>query len=483
MLHKIVLLFDCIIMNLTPQINYAHAIKRWCQMVDEYNANCKTLTQTRTITLSTGKKVSRTFEMKQDTIKGSVKSTGMYLISQYADAWALANRSLHGMAQPADVYLKTNRVEMGKTLNRSPRSVYDHLQKLLSTGLVDKYEFCGRQHSFKLWISPKILFGAAEPAQTQIALNAPNLALSVSVRQKMPPSDTSLKKHSTTIRAVECGQTQKHNHGNNKDPHGPVEKSNETILSMPATETRGLGGGGGGAAYGELETAWRRLPKYLQQLTLQFWLLARTSLYRRNEWTNEENTAAVLEIYSGLFGRFAVTQSNTAWEDYYNELAERVTMAQQWFENNANRRPDMPFQTGKKMGYFDPKNNFGFKITATWLAKDKLRKRQNRVEYLLNQARIDFERLAQGKPRPSHIAKDEMQLFVYYQNWAKTYGKEAMEQFCQQYLDQKARNFAPKRPPRLTIRAQKAVDKAAAAEVVYVESWMTEMGEGFYSFQ
>lgn len=449
-------------------------------MVDEYNAQCDTLTQTRTVTLPTGKKLSRSFELKQGTIKGSVKSTGMYLLAQYADAWASANRALHGMARPADVYLRTNRVEMGASLNRSPRSVYDHLRKLLSTGLVDKYEFCGRQHSFKLWISPKILFGEAEPAKLETALAAPKSALSDSVRQKMPPFDTSQKKHSTTIREDECGQTLKQDHGNNKDPHRPQENGKKPLPSMLVTETREPGGAAGAAPDArqvELQKGFLRLPKYLQQLVLKFWLLARTSLYARNQWSSEENNLAVLEIYTGVFGRFAVSQSEKAWQDYYEELSERVTMAQAWFEKNAHRKPDFPYERGKKMGYFDPKNNFGFKITAEWLAKDKLRKRENRVEYLLNQARIDFERLALGNPRPSMILKDEIQLFIYYQNHAKTYGKEVVERFCNQYKEQKARKFMPKRPPRLTIRKQKAADKA----VVAVESWMSEMGEGFYS--
>lgn len=467
---------------LTPQINYHEAVKRLCRYVDEYNEARPSQSYTRKAILPTGETVTQHYSRKQDTIKASVKATAMHLIAQYAEAWATANRAVHNMARPADVYLRTNRVEIGERLNRSPRSVYDHLVKLREVGIVDKYEFCGRQHSFKLWISPKILFGTEEQAAPQPAQNTPKMGVSLSVRQNLPLSDISQKQPSTTISKEECGQTRKQNHGNNRDPHSPGQKGQKPLLSMPSTETRELGGRGGGAAdprWQELEKGFGRLPKYLRELVMNFWLLARTGLYARNQWSEEENIRAVLEIYNGVFGKFAVSQSDKAWEDYYNELTERVTMARSWFEKNAHRKPDMPFQCGKKMGYFDPKNNFGFKITAEWLAKDKLRKRQNRVEYLLNQARIDFERLALGSPRPSMVLKDELQLFIHYQNLAKTYGKDCVERFCTQYMEQKARKFMPKRPPRLTIRAQKAADKAA--QVVYVEPWM-EMGEGFYNY-
>jgi hypothetical protein len=244
---------------------------------------------------------------------------------------------------------------------------------------------------------------------------------------------------------------------------------------LSVTETRT--GGRPAAEYDQLFTAFNRLPKALREMVLNLWLLMRTTLYRRIEWTNEENTVACLEIFDHLFGRFGVQQSEKAWLDYCGELKQRVEMAKAWFDKNAQRHPDLPYRRGKKMGYFDPKNNFGFAVTAAWLAKDSLRKRNNRIDYLLNQARIDFERFAQGNPRPSHIEKSELQLFMYYQNLAKGYGKQVEERFAAQYLSQKARKFAPAKPPRLTIRAQKAADKAA--EVVYVEPWM-EMGEFYY---
>lgn len=469
---------------LTPQINYHEAVKRLCQYVDEYNANCTTLEYTKKVVIpGTGELVTKTYSRKQGTIKASVKATAMHLIAQYIEAWATANRALHNMARPADVYIKTNRVEIGERLNRSYRSVYDHILKLRSVGIVDNYEFCGRQHSFKLWISPKILFGEAGQKPPQLSQNAPKTPVSDSVRQNLPPIYKSQKQPSTTISADECGKPRIQNHGNNEDPRSPSQNGKKPLPSMPGTETGEPGGGGGRAAdprRQELEKGFGRLPKYLQELVYSFWLLARTSLYNRNQWSNDDNSLAVLEIYTGVFGRFAVSQSDKAWEEYYNELAERVTLARTWFEKNAHRKPDMPFQCGKKMGYFDPKNNFGFKITADWLAKDKLRKRENRIEYLLNQARIDFERLALGNPRLSMVLKDELQLFIHYQNLAKTYGKECSERFINQYMEQKARKFLPKRPPRPTIRAQKAADKAI--QTVYVEPWMSEMGEGFYSY-
>lgn len=463
-------------MNITPQINYHEAVRRWCRRVDEYNDQCPSVEVKRTRQLPDGSKEVQIGSRKTGTIKGSVKATGMHLIAQYADAWAKANLTVQGTADPADVFLATNRVEMGERLNRSHRSVYDHLRKLRAVGLVDNYEFCGRQNDFKLWINPKILFGDGEAAKPKPSKKTPKTAFSASVRQNLPPNDISLKKYSTTIDKVNCGQTQKQNHGNNEDPHSPAQKGKTSAMeALSVTETRT--GGRPAAEYDQLFTAFNRLPKALREMVYNLWLLMRTTLYSRIEWTAEENTVACLEIYDHLFGRFAVQQSEKAWYDYCDELKQRTEMAKAWFDRNAQRHPDLPYRRGKKMGYFDPKNNFGFAVTAAWLAKDSLRKRTNRIEYLLNQARIDFERLALGHPRPSHVEKSELQLFLYYQNLAKGYGKQVEERFAAQYLSQKARKFAPAKPPKLTIRAQKVADKAA--EVVYVEPWM-EMGEYYY---
>ncbi|NBB18818.1 hypothetical protein GVN20_05570 [Runella sp. CRIBMP] len=460
-------------MDIKPQINYHDAVTLWCRRVDEYNEQCPVVEKKTTRHLPNGTVEEVSTFRKVGTIKGSVKTTGMHLIRRYVEAWAAANLTTKEIPSPADVYISTNRVELAERLSRSHRSVYDHIRKLRQVGLVDNYQFCGRHNDFKVWISPEILFGGVERAKSKPAQKAQKTALKSSVRQNLPPLDISLKQQSTTISKVDCGQTPKQNHGDNKDPHNPAFEGNApTKQALWATETRG--GGRGAAEYEKLFKSFNRLPKALKEIVLNLWLVIRTSLYSRHEWSNEENHMAVLELYDHLFGRFTTTQSEKAWKDYAVELSERVEMAKAWFDKNAQRHPDYPFQRGKKMGYFDPKNNFGFAVTALWLAKDKLRKRQNRVEYLLNQARIDFEKLAAGKPRPKVMEKNELQLFVYYQNWAKTYGKEVEERFCQQYLSQKARKFAPARPQRLTIRAQKAADKAA--QVVYVEPWM-EMGE------
>jgi hypothetical protein len=469
-------------MNLTQQINYDAAIKRWCMRVDEYNNTRPTATIKRTITLPTGQKIVKESERKQGVLKASVKSTGMYLISEYRAVWDSTNRVLHGMAKPSEVCLRTNRVEIGEAMSRSPRSVYDHIQKLIEIGLVDKYEFCGRQHSFKLWISPKILFGEATATKPEIALTAPKTVVSPSVRQNLPLSYTSQKQPSTTIRAVECGKTLKQDHGNNEDPRSRLVNGKEPAYSMPSTETGGSGGRGGGGGP-ELSQSvavakWRRLPAYFKTLSINFWLLARTNLYPGRQFSDQENNEALIAITEGLFGGFAVNQHDRDWDGYYNELVQRVQMASEWFSKNTQRNPDLPWQSGKKMGYFDPNNNFGFAKTAAWLEKDQLRKKQNRVEYLLNQARVDFEKLAAGNPRPKIQHFTELQLFVYYQGLAKSYGKAVEERFCDQYLRQKAVNFTPAKRQTITIRAQKAANKKA--QVVHVEPWM-EMGESYYS--
>lgn len=462
------------------QINYRQAVERWCKKVDEYNAQCPTIVTERTVKTVDGE-VTKKYERKVGTVKASVKATGLHLIAQYAEAWAKYTATTRGLGKPSDVYLKTNRVEIGERLNRSPRSVYDHIRKLIAVGLVDNYKFCGRHQSFELWISPQILFGEGNEEKKETPLKAPKMAVSLSVRQNLPPSHITQKQHSTTIGAVDCGKTGKQNQGDNENPHRGGQIANQPAPYEPrAKETRKGGGAApaGADAYAELERGFVKLPKFLRQMVVNFWFVARASLYHRNEWSTEENQMALLEIYSGVFGKFGVTQSDAAWTDYYNELIERLTMAQTWFSKHEKRYPDKPYASQKKMGYFDAKNNFGFAMTAAWLAKDQLRKRENRVEYLLNVARLDFERLAAGKPRASKQEMSELQLFVYYNNLAKSYGKEVQERFSAQYLAQKARNFAPVKVAKMSIRAQKA---AAKAEVVYVEPWM-EMGESFIRY-
>jgi DNA-binding transcriptional ArsR family regulator len=459
-------------------INYCQATKRWCQFVDDYNAACPTQTTTKTSTLPNGSKVVHTYTRPVGTIKGSVKATGMHLIAQYAEVFNQSNQVLHGCASPKDVFLATNRVELAAKLNKSERTVYDHIVKLRQVGLVDKYKFCGRNRSFLLWINPKVLFEAESDNAAQKAQKRP---LSQPVRQNLPLYDISKKQPSTTIKNVDTVETGKHYQRNNENPHSLGQKASNVGKASAHKETTAGGGGAATKNYNALAASFGRLPQHLRALVIQFWLLARTNLYSRYvDWSDEENSQALLEIFDGVFGRFELKQSQSEWETYYNQLTERVELAKNWLNRNPHVFPDKPYQRGAKLGYFDRNNNKGFAVTAQWYAKDQLRKKENRIDYLLRQARSDFERLRGGNPRPMHQHKDETQLFLYYQQIARTYGATADKRFCEQYLDQKSRNFSPAKPPRLSIRAQKSQKRVQAAQVIVVEPWM-EFSEGFYS--
>lgn len=462
-------------------INYQQATKRWCKYVDDYNAACPTKTSTKTSTLPNGSKVVHTYTRPVGSIKGSVKATGMHLIAQYAETFNQTNQLLHSCASSKDVFLSTNRVEMATKLNKSERCVYDHLLKLREVGLVDKYHFCGRNRSFQLWISPKVLFAPAGETPPQSAQKAQKPLPYEPVRQILPPYDITQKQPSTTISRVETVDTRKLYQGNNENPHSFRKKASDAAI--PAARKETMAGGAGGAAknYRGLAASFGGLPAHFRNMVVKFWLLASTSLYGRCvEWSDQENSQALLEIYDGVFGRFEMKQSETEWQTYYDELTARVGLAQGWLSRNPHTFPDKPYQKGQKLGYFDRNNNKGFAATAQWHAKDQLRKKENRVEYLLRAARTDFERLRSGNPRPMHQHKSETQLFVYYQQIARTYGATADKRFCEQYLDQKARNFTPAKPPRLSIRSQNAKNRAQAAQIIVVEPWI-EFGESFYA--
>lgn len=462
-------------------VNYCQAIKRWCKHVEDYNNSCPTKTFTKTSTLPNGTKVTHTYTRPVGSIKGSTKATGMHLIAQYSEVFNETNQMLHGFARPQDVSLATNRVEIATKLNKSERTVYNHIVQLREVGLVDNYKFCGRNRSFQLWINPKILFEQPTPNAPQPAQKAQTPTLSPSVRQNLPLYNNSQKQHSTTISKVETVDTRKHYQGNNENPHSFAKKANDKAILAAGKETTAGGGGAAAKNYGALAASFGRLPNHLRDMVIRFWLLAQTTLYSRStNWSDQDNRQALLEVFDGVFGRFEIKQSEKEWQTYYDQLTDRVGLAQNWLDRNPHIFPDKPYQNGKKLGYFDRNNVKGFATTAQWYAKDQLRKKENRVAYLLRTARIDFERFHNKKPRPQHQDKSEIELFVYYQQIIRNYGAAADKQFCEQYLDQKARNFTAAKPPRLSIRSQNAKNRAQAAQIIVVEPYM-EFGEGFYS--
>lgn len=495
------------------RIETSEVMKRATVFFDEHNKNCPAPG-----VVSNRKQGVVIVKRREGIIPQAVTSTFHTLLTEYVSSY---NRTCSIM--PAGMYtmedlpsMRTNCVRLSKYCRNSDRTVRNHIDRLRELKLITT-EFHGDKKAFEVWINPKFLFGEAALTAARNLQNTPKIAPLGENAKVFPHNRTHLE---ILEKEKKNADMLKNQHGVNSDGESIQGQRGETDGNvMPLNDwveqQREVKAGGGGPvgkseiaaqndqrrrqkATAMLEKRMPGMPKGLDpkywDMLINFWLYAWKVIYTHREYSLENQEKALIAISAGVFNNFIDDNTPAEWLSYYQFQMAKLDKAARYYDLHPDAyKPDPYAVVVPGKGYFDYENVKGFVGIDAWIKKDSIKNARHRQAYaekseekvkrceaLLRTARRDFEKQRQEmKPRKEVAGKDQIALFQYYNVIFAGMGKKWQEAFCNQYLDQQSRNFEP--PKYLKPKRLRQIADIAPATVVYVQDWMGDVGEGYYS--
>ena len=253
----------------------------------------------------------------------------------------------------------------------------------------------------------------------------------------------------------------------------------------------------------------QQLSRNFAEMLAQFWMHAIEGVYKHRNFTKEETEKALAAIMSGVYSDFEDKRTARKWDDFQEYQLAKLDKASKYFAKYPDAYPPDPYGRYRAgTGYFDLANTRGFVGVEKWMKADqdaKVRRKNSdlvakkkkidaafkraedqrqldiQCEKLLKKARLDFRRLRRNEISPDEteiFGKGEIALFQFYNTIFEGKSITWQQKFCDQYMDEQARNFEDPKKKRQT-RARKATVRKEA-DVVIVEPWMNGDGEGYY---
>lgn len=222
-----------------------------------------------------------------------------------------------------------------------------------------------------------------------------------------------------------------------------------------------------------------------RQATMQFWGYAYQKLYSQRSYDKETVRIILNLIWTDVFHSFQYIRNEKELIAFLSRQTKKIDIAAKYYDYHPEAYlPDPHSIMVEGRGYFDKKNERGFKGLEAWLKAEeaqtkKLRAdwvnptefKNRKIERLLQTACKDFEKLAIGtKPRVEVCTLDMVGLQQYYGVIFGQLGEKALRRFNELVLAMQKSNFKP---------IQKPKSKGIYPEIVEVESWMGSF-EGYY---
>lgn len=234
------------------------------------------------------------------------------------------------------------------------------------------------------------------------------------------------------------------------------------------------------------------LSRQFAELIAEFWKRAIEGVYKHRTFEKEETEKALSAILSGVYSDFEDKRTERKWDDFQEYQLAKLDKASNYFEKNPNAYPPDPYGRYRAgTGYFDLANTRGFVGVEKWMKADqdaKVRRKNSdfvakkkkidaafkraedqrqldiECEKLLKKARLDFRRLRRNEitQEDAIYGKGELALFQFYNTIFAGKSVTWQQKFCQQYIDEQARNFEdPKKSRQKRLRkitVEKRVD-------------------------
>ncbi|NBB22594.1 hypothetical protein GVN20_24785 [Runella sp. CRIBMP] len=495
-----------------PRIDSTEAYVRFLTLYRKHNDSCPAPSHTRKKKCLDGTVVEVTIHRRTGLIPEQVKTTFHMMLKKYVDNYNYVREKLPDFVyDESDRYpsLLMNNARMGEWCDCSDRTIYNHRKQLETLGVI-KTKFRGRRNDYELWITPEILFGNGEEAKTENPSKTPKIDFLATHGKTFPHSNTNgviIEKENDNAETLKSGYRENSygERGGTETPKSPKEG-----LSEPIAQSEGLGAARRSKqeimAQAQQERDLRAdtlkskmtpalpvgLEKHFGELLVKFWMYAWKVLYPDREFSKEQQEAAYVAIYHGVYNRFDDARDGKGWADFQARQLEKLDKAAKYYDHHPDAYLPDPYAVQiRGKGYFDQENERGFAGLEAWMKRDEVRKasrkyiyeqeksrREAKAEKLLKEARRDFERLALGAAQRQEVrGKTQLQLWNYYRLIFAGLGKQYERKFAQQYLDQQASGFTP--PKYYQTKRQRKM-YAADTIVVEVDEWMTE-GDWYYS--
>lgn len=466
-----------IISEMLQRIETSEVMKRAGKFFDDHNANCPIIER-----ISRRKQGDIPVKRRQGLIHESLTKSFHVILTEYVLSY---NRTAaimpEGMYTMDDLpSMHTTHGRLAKYCRCSSRNVQNHIDRLQELDMI-RTKFHGDKKAYELWINPKFLFEIKTETKIEIGQKTPEMALEGENAKIFPHKRTHreiLEKEKKNADKL-INQLGVNNDGESNREKGRTDVEGIQPLNEWVEQQGGIKTGGAAAAQKSdivaqndqirrqkatemLEARMPGMPKGLDakywQMLMNFWLYAWKVVYTHRKFTKVQQEKALVAIAAGVFNNFVDKMDDKQWFEYYQFQMAKLDKAARHYDNHPLAYKPDPYAVvipGK--GYFDYENVKGFVGIDAWIKKDSLRNAKKRMEYaekqeekmkrceaLLRTARRDFEKMRQEmKPRKEVTGKNQIALFQYYNVIFAGMGTKWQEKFCEQYLDQQARDFQP----------------------------------------
>ncbi|WP_299755345.1 hypothetical protein [uncultured Pontibacter sp.] len=424
----------------TKNINQGNALAAWWKLAAKYNNSLPTHPVVRTYADGTQK----TVYIRKGIITKSVIETGEKLILRYIESYNQARKQ--GLIEDEAPSLSTNSIELGRLFQTSDRTVRAHLNVLKrpGVGFISQYNFRGTRANYELWISPEILWpGQSEPAKNAQKSSNSQLQNKNLPHIKQPETPETIEKESTHVdkcgvaaqqRALPGGEGAGNTCGAFTSDTGPQEPAKiavtapEKPVAAKKPETVAAG-----AATVEKQARMAIYRTFVEN----FWAIAWKLVYPTGEFTEYNQRMAKNAIFFGVYRGFSNDWSIEKWESYHLQVVEQLKLVANYYENNPDKHPPLPYAQYKPgTGYFDAENERGFRNTFAWWQRQQVWKKQAKVNDALRRAEKEIRLHKQGVLRDELQRLSPLQMFRRQETKLKRFGKAALDKFYAQHAPQ-----------------------------------------------
>ncbi|MDI9871301.1 hypothetical protein [Flectobacillus roseus] len=472
--------------------------KKFWELMRAEDSRLEYKTYTRKVKDSEGNTVQKEYLMRpRELERTKIERVFNTVLNWYTDHFNLMVASM-----PANTYslegnlpsLLTTNPQIAHSAGCSDRTVRTMLDTLVDMGVLTRANK-GSKKGIEIRFTAVFLWGeSTEERQNCRELMVVPLT---PTRKKFPNNNTFGKGTEIEI-TNKAGKVEKHGEsvieGQRDKQIAPQNASNQPDLALQTSEGEKHTGGAAAENYPHsgVENGQPAPVQYdewtqkCRQATMQFWGYAYQKLYSQRSYDKETVRTILILIWKDVFHSFQHIRNEKELMAFLGRQTKKIDIAAKYYDYHPEAYlPDPHSIMVEGRGYFDKKNERGFKGLEAWLKAEeaqikKLRAdwvnptefKNRKIERLLQTARKDYEKLAIGtKPRVEVSTLDMVGLQQYYGVIFGQLGEKALRRFNELVIAMQKTDF-------------KAIQKAKSKskiypEIVEVESWMSSF-EGYY---
>ncbi|MCC2546441.1 hypothetical protein LJY25_08290 [Hymenobacter sp. BT175] len=344
-------------------------------------------------------------------------------------------------AEPTPPPVAVNNETLAKIRKVSGRTIRQHLRELMSIGFIVKRRFRGTKANFELWISTKFLWKTDSQAlnsqSSENRTKAGEAAFVEPTSTKLPLIQSLVKQDTSEIEIAHVDKLvtnpeQATLTGNTGPRH--TQEARPTAPKQPRqakqTEKESKGAGGAAARPAAANPALEALRREMVTQTFHYaWKL----IYPERSFSEHEQRKSLEAIRAGVYRNFEAALTEAQWNQYHDEVFQRIDLAAAYFRRHTNKFAPSPFaEFVAGTGYFDAENAQGFEGTHRWLANHLANQYQRDLSKALLRARREM-RAYRLKTAPKRVlAMTATQLYRYHETKLRKFGKAGLERFYAQ---------------------------------------------------